>query len=191
MHNYFTNYHTPTCCFLCFLNFIPTFFPLHSLSFLLYSFMLHLPDSISPFLATLLPILSFILFARCSSFVCFFHTFTSSLIISHFLLILLLLLNLRHYILTLFSLLSLIFSYSPPAVHKPWNYKVRWILGLTSTLRLSMHCLNFLNTLRLYRPRNDARSCWYCLYATHVVTMSQSGAAIRIVKKKHKNRQQQ
>ena len=78
-HNYFTNYHTTTCCFLCFLNFIPTFFPLHSLFFLLYSFMFNLPDSNSPSLATLLTILSFILFILCSPFVCSFYTFSSFL----------------------------------------------------------------------------------------------------------------
>jgi len=82
-----------------------------------------------------------------------------SYIISHFLLVLLLLLSLRFSILTLASLLSFIFSYSPPAVHKPWNYMVRRLLGLTSMLRLSMHCLDFLHTRRQNSPREDTRSC--------------------------------
>jgi hypothetical protein len=80
-------------------------------------------------------------------------------IFPHFLLVLLLLLSLRLSILTLSSLLSFIFSYSPPAVHRPWNYKLRWLLGLTSTLRLGMHCSDFLKTRRQNRPRNGARSC--------------------------------
>jgi hypothetical protein len=78
-HNYFTNYHTPARCFLCFLNFIRNLFLLHSLSFFLYFFMFHLSDFTPPFRVTLLPNLSFILFVFCSSFVCSFYTFSSSL----------------------------------------------------------------------------------------------------------------
>ena len=61
------------------IKFIHTFFLLHSLSFFLCSFTFHPPDSTSPFLVTLLPILSFILFVLYSSFVCPFYTFSSSL----------------------------------------------------------------------------------------------------------------